>query len=90
VDSILDAIAKYFSLDKNDLKSEKKLKHLILPRHIAMYLSKKLINKSSKEIAEKFNRKNHATVLYAYNHVKKLMGEREDVKKVVEEVEENI
>ncbi|MDR2760232.1 MAG: chromosomal replication initiator protein DnaA [Rickettsiales bacterium] len=86
MDSILDAASKYFSIDKNDLKSEKKLKHLILPRHIAMYLSKKLINKSSGEIAEKFNKKNHATALYAYNHIKKLM-ENGEIRKIVEEIE---
>ncbi|MDR1499221.1 MAG: chromosomal replication initiator protein DnaA, partial [Rickettsiales bacterium] len=42
IDLIQKKVVEYFDISLNDLKSEKRLKNLVTPRHIAMYLSKKL------------------------------------------------
>ncbi|MDR1499080.1 MAG: chromosomal replication initiator protein DnaA [Rickettsiales bacterium] len=73
IDNIMNKVCEYFSLNISDLKSEKKLKELVVPRHIAMYLCKELTAKSYPDIAKKFNSKTHATVLYAVKKVEKLM-----------------
>jgi chromosomal replication initiator protein len=84
---VLEAVCDYFSVDADDLKSEKRLKNLVIPRHLAMYLAKKLTAKSYPDIAKSFNRKNHATVLHAYKKIEKFIkSENEDICKQVKEL----
>ncbi|GHU28774.1 chromosomal replication initiator protein DnaA [Bacilli bacterium] len=79
IENIQGKVAEYFDISVPDLKSKKRLKNLVLPRHIAMYLSKELTSKSFLDIARKFNGKNHATVIHGINSVKKLMESSSEV-----------
>jgi chromosomal replication initiator protein len=86
IDDILDAVCDYFSVDTDDLKSEKRQKNLVVPRHLAMYLGKIITAKSYPDIAKVLNKKNHATVLHACKKVQKLVetGNEETCKQVRE------
>ena len=67
---IQDKVAGFFGISTADLMSNSRMKQLTIPRHIAMYLSRELLKMSFPEIAKKFNRKNHATVINAIDNVK--------------------
>ena len=67
-DSIQDAVANYYGLSVEDLKSPKRNHEITVPRQIAMYLIRKLTNLSLPDIAKEFG-KNHTTVLYALKKV---------------------
>jgi chromosomal replication initiator protein len=86
VNIIQEKVAEYFSISIKDLKSEKRLNSLITPRHIAMYLSKKLTNKSFPEIIKYFDGKSHATVMHAVKKIKKLLESDCEIAKIVEEI----
>jgi chromosomal replication initiator protein len=73
IDSIQVAVAEHFGVPLAGLKSKSRHRNLVIPRHVAMYLSKKLTSKSFAEIAGGFNGKNHTTVMHAINKVKELM-----------------
>jgi chromosomal replication initiator protein len=66
-------VAQHFSLKVADLKSPKRLKALVLPRQIAMYLSRQLTSQSFPEIGDKFGGKDHSTIIHAIKKVEKLM-----------------
>ncbi len=68
-DTIQKKVADYFKISITDLKSSKRIKELVMPRHIAMYLCRKLTEKSFPDVAKAFNCKNHATVVYAVNKI---------------------
>jgi chromosomal replication initiator protein len=73
VEEIQKVVAQHFSLKVADLKSPKRLKALVLPRQIAMYLSRQLTSQSFPEIGDKFGGKDHSTIIHAIKKVERLM-----------------
>jgi len=88
VEDILKTVAAKFNLKVSDLKSEKKNKNLVLPRQMAMFLCRKLTGESFPDIGAKIGGKDHSTVIYANNKIKKLVDEDPKIKKLAEEIEE--
>lgn len=83
IENIQEKVSKFFNVSLSDLKSDKRLKDLVIPRHIAMYFSKKYTQKSFPDIAKKFGGKNHATVIHAVNKVEELMKEDVEINDIV-------
>jgi len=65
VEEIQRVICKQFKVNLGDLKSKKRLKNIILARHVAMYLCRKHTSMPSAFIGFKFGGRNHSTVLHA-------------------------
>lgn len=88
VDEILKTAASKFNVKLLDMKSHKKNKNLVFARQIAMYLSRRLTSASFPDIGEKIGGRDHSTVIYACNKIKKSMEEDAQLKKLVQEIEE--
>lgn len=69
LDLIGQATAEHFSVELADLKSPSRVKEISMVRQIAMYLSKKLIDATNKEIATYYNRKDHTTVIHGVKSI---------------------
>jgi len=70
IESIQEYIAKEFKFSKSDLVSKSNKREISNPRQIAMYITKKLLTKTSlQEIGDKFGDKHHSTVLHSINKV---------------------
>ena len=65
IDYIQNIVAKYYNLNQNDFKIQRKTSDIAFPRQIAMYLCKQLTGSSLKEIGKEFGGKDHSTVIYA-------------------------
>ena len=87
IDAIIKAVAKQFNLRVGDIRSRKKNKNLVLSRQIVMYLSRKLTNNSFPDIGAKIGGRDHSTVIYSNNKIKKMMEKDYKIKEVVEELE---
>ena len=70
VEDIQKIVCKYFKIDIEALKSKSRKKIISYPRKIAIYLSRKYTDKSLEFIGRSFNR-NHSTVLYDEEKIKK-------------------
>lgn len=88
IEEILKAVASKLTVKLSDIKSQKKNKNLVLSRQIAMYLARKLTNASFPDIGEKIGGRDHSTVIYANNKMKKTMEEDVKLKKIIQEIEE--
>ena len=66
---IMEIVAHYYGVTVDDLKSRQRSQEIVEPRQIAMYLCRKKLNKTLKEIGQAFGGKNHATVLHAYDKI---------------------
>lgn len=73
VQSIQEFVAKKYNLKISDLLSKSNLKKIVAPRQIAMYICKKITNLSYVDIGNKFGGKDHSTVIYSINKVKKML-----------------
>lgn len=90
IDEIIRLTATYLNVKKNDITSNKRSKQVSLSRQIAMYLSKKYTSKTLKEIGDRFNGRNHATVISSISKIEKMMIEDMNIKKIVDKLEREI
>lgn len=65
VDLIQKKVAEHFMVTMADLKNKRRSRNVVLPRQIAMYLSRQLTNLSLPEIGNAFGGKDHTTVLHS-------------------------
>jgi chromosomal replication initiator protein len=83
-------VAASFNIKITDLKMKRKLKGYVLPRQMAMYLSRKLTDSSLLEIGEKFGGKDHSTVLHSIKKVEEKMSKDPSFKETVENLKGRI
>jgi len=83
IDDIQEIVCKYFRITPDELKSKSKKKIFTYPRSIVIYLCRKYTDKSLKYIGELLNR-NHTTVLYDDEKIKRGMKNKETIRKEVE------
>ncbi len=70
VDFILRCVTEEFGLSLQELKTKRRNKNVVLPRQVAMYLSRELTGLSLPEIGNFFGGKDHTTVLHSYTKIK--------------------
>ncbi len=90
VENIQEVVAKYFNITKDTMLSGKRDKHVILPREIAIFLSRKLTQHSLSEIKIKFNMKSHATIINACSKIEKEIEKSTQIKETVQKIENSI
>jgi chromosomal replication initiator protein len=90
VEMIQKHVADYFKLKVADLKSEKRLKALVVPRQIAIYICRELTKCSYPEIGEKFGGKDHSTIIHSFKKIEKLFSLDLEIKNTIETLKRNL
>lgn len=85
-DTIKSVVSNYFSLKKEDLESERRSSDYTVPRQIAIYLIREFTNLSTTQIGEIFGGRDHSTVLYSIDKIKKEIKRDENLKACIEEI----
>ncbi|MEX2102071.1 MAG: chromosomal replication initiator protein DnaA [Actinomycetota bacterium] len=85
-ETILDEVATYFGLSRDDLVSPSRSRPLTNARHIAMYLIRECTGLSLVKIGEIFGGRDHSTALYGINQVEKKMRARDTTYKQVQDL----
>jgi len=87
-DTITQAVAEYFNIKIEDLHKQKRTQSIVYPRQIAMYLCRELADLSYPKIGEFFGKRDHTTVIHAYekisNSLKTDIRVKEDVSRLSE------
>jgi len=69
-----------------ELLSKKRNKQLVYPRHIAMYLCRRLTDASFPQIGEQFGGRDHTTVMHATEKIEKDLAVNSDLASIVEDL----
>ncbi len=83
-------VCKLYSYTLSELRSTNRAKELSFVRQIAMYLMKKMTNRSLREIGSYLRRKDHSTVIHAFERVKETIQSDEVLRLRIKSLEENI
>ncbi|MCZ0717578.1 chromosomal replication initiator protein DnaA [Aerococcus kribbianus] len=83
---IQNTVAQYFNLEVADLKGKKRVRSIVVPRQIAMYLSREVTESSLPKIGQEFGGKDHTTVLHAHEKIADLIQENGEVSRDVESI----
>lgn len=89
VDSIQKAVARYYSIKVADLLGHTRQRSIARPRQIAMFLAKRMTDRSLPEIGQAFHR-DHTTVLHAIKRVQELVEQRLDIKQDLDEISQSL
>jgi len=74
LDDIQKKVANHYNIKVSEMSSARRVRAVVRPRQIAMYLSKILTPKSLADIGTKFGKKDHTTVMHAVKKVEQLMS----------------
>lgn len=92
LEGIQKAVATFYGLEVDDIKSNIKTKEVTWARHVAMYICRDRTKYALQKISLAFGRKDHTTVLHAYEKVKNTVQNdseiRTDIQKIIESIEE--
>ena len=70
-EDILEGVSRYYSISIQDMVGDSRVRQILIPRQIAMYLGKKYLRMSSVQLGERFSGRDHSTVLHAVNKIEK-------------------
>ncbi|MEK7434784.1 MAG: chromosomal replication initiator protein DnaA [Cyanobacteriota bacterium] len=92
LEGIQKAVSDFFNLEIEELKGNNKTKEVTWARHVAMYISRDKTKYSLQKISASFGRKDHTTVLHAYDKVKNTLqiepNVNSDIQRIIQILEE--
>lgn len=90
VEQIQKVVASHFNIKLTELKSSKRLKALVIPRQIAMYLARQMTSCSYPEIGEKFGGKDHSTIIHAIKKIEKALEDDFRLRSTLENIKKSM
>jgi chromosomal replication initiator protein len=84
IDVIQEAVARHYSISLDELVGEKRTKRIVVPRQVAMYLSRELTDSSLPVIGRAFGGRDHTTVIYAVQKVAAQMADEGSIYEAVQ------
>lgn len=83
IPKIQEVVANYFQTTTAELKGKKRVRQIVIPRQIAMYLSRELTDSSLPKIGQEFGGKDHTTVMHAYDKIQQQIKTDSDIKSAI-------
>jgi len=68
-EDVMDAVATYYSVTVDDLKGNRRNREVVVPRQIAMYISREVVGAPLTVIGSSFGGRDHSTVNHACQKV---------------------
>lgn len=89
VEQILKSVASVFQVRVSDLRGSTRTKDIALPRQVAMYLAKEMINESLMMLGASFG-KTHSTILHACKNIEKKVATDEMLRRQIGMIRKNM
>ncbi len=86
IDMVVKEVCSHFSVTVSDIRSNKRIRSIMHPRQVAMYLARKMTDSSLVSIGEKFGGKDHATVLHSIRKIESELNVKKELKSTVEKI----
>lgn len=76
---ILNCVCKYYNITKAQIVGQSRINKIAIPRHIAIYLTRDLLQTTYEEIGSIYGNRNHSTIMNSYVKIDKLVKENNNV-----------
>lgn len=87
VDFIIDTVCKYYGVKKEAMLARGRPKKIVIPRQMAMFISRKELDISFPTLRDAFHVGDHSTVIYACERVQKRLENDRQTREDVEAIE---
>ncbi|HCB94198.1 MAG TPA: chromosomal replication initiator protein DnaA [Selenomonas sp.] len=86
VDMIQNVVASHYNVTVEELHAKKRTAAIVVPRQIAMYLSRELTEASLPQIANFFGKRDHTTVMHACDKISKSKNDDPNLSRTLDEL----
>jgi chromosomal replication initiator protein len=90
INAIGNAVANHFSIPLGDIRGKTRKKDVVLGRHIAMYMSHKILKVTLEEIGDYFEKRDHSTVIHGVKKIEDLSKKDSKVSQHIYEIESSL
>jgi len=84
IEMIQKHVCDHFHLKISEIKSDKRVKNIVLPRQIAIFLCRELTKASYPEIGEKFGGKDHSTIIHSTKKIDRQLADDPALKEKID------
>jgi chromosomal replication initiator protein len=89
-EAIITETCRYFGIDEEDVRGQRRSKNTAAARQVAMYLIRSLTNLSLVDIGEQFDHRNHSTVLNSIRKVEEQLNSDPEMSATIRDITSNI
>ncbi|MDG3132922.1 chromosomal replication initiator protein DnaA [Streptococcus suis] len=79
IEKIQTEVGNFYGISLKELKGSKRVQHIVHARQVAMFLVRELTDNSLPKIGKEFGNRDHTTVMHAYNKIKTLLLEDDNL-----------
>lgn len=90
IDRIVSEVSRTFGVTPDEIKGKMRSGNVSTARQVSMYIIREITQMSTSAIGEKFNGRDHSTVVYAIQKVEDEMKNKAHLKATVEDIIKNI
>ncbi len=83
---IIFAVCSYYGIKHTTIKSPVRSESIAFPRQVIMYILRKELHMKYEEIAQTLKRKDHTTVMYAYEKISSLCMKDPSLKEQIDRI----
>ncbi|HSH44390.1 MAG TPA: chromosomal replication initiator protein DnaA [Longimicrobiales bacterium] len=83
-DAIREHVARAFGVEVSDLTSKRRTREVTVPRQVAMYLMRELLDIPLARIGDHFGGRDHSTVIHSINKVEQEMEEDAEIRERID------
>jgi chromosomal replication initiator protein len=88
--NVLEGVSGYYSVSLQDIVGESRVREVLIPRQIAMYIGKKKLQMSYVRLGEVFSGRDHTTVMHAVEKIEKKMQEDPQLLREIRAIEKEV
>ncbi len=86
IDSVMKAVSEKYGIKPAQLREKSNRKEIVLPRQVAMYITKELTQASLPEIGRAFGGKHHTTVIHSIEKIGRERQQNPELNKLIHSV----
>ena len=90
INKIRKTVCDYYNLSKVQICSKVRTKNIANPRHIAIYLCRKLLDAPYETIGNEFGKRDHATIMNSCERIESLIKSDPAYLKAIQEIESRL
>ena len=90
IDIILEKVADFYKITKQDIKSRKRTKNIVNAKQTAIYLARELTDYSFPEIGSFFGGKHHTTIMHSHKTVGDKIKEDKDMLYTINNIKQSL
>lgn len=90
IKKIKKEVCNFYNITLKQLESKSRTADIANARHIAIYLSRELLDMPFKKIGSDFGNRDHSTIITSYEKINKLLNEKKVYREVIDEIKNRL